>query len=123
MKVIFMNESRIYICQGDNNGTFVWCRSNETCKDNCQKKTSKFPKSFKISGCMSFKEPGEMIIVTSTINALVEIEILDPFLVSSIENWFGDEVIYQVDNAFCLRTKLQFVTLIDYKDCSRNWNK
>ena len=37
-----------------------------------------------------------MAIITSTINAHVYIEILDNFLISSLENWFGDdEVIFQ----------------------------
>ena len=30
--------------------SFVWCHSNEIRKDDCQKKTSKFLKSFKIGG-------------------------------------------------------------------------
>ena len=45
---------------------------------------------------MSFKGPGEMAIIISTINALVYIDILDKFLITLIENWFGDdEVIFQ----------------------------
>ena len=44
---------------------------------------------------MSFKEPGKMVIIASEINAHVFIEILDNFLVPSIENWFCDEVIYK----------------------------
>ena len=35
-------------------------------------------------------EPGEIAVITSTINAHVNIEILDNFLIPSIENWFGD---------------------------------
>ena len=51
--------------------------------------------------CMSFKWQGEVIII-STINAHDDIKILDNFLISSIENWFGDdEVIFQDDNASC----------------------
>ena len=41
--------------------------SNEIYKGNCLKKTSKFPKSFMIWSCMSFKE--EIAIITLTINA------------------------------------------------------
>ena len=40
-----------------------------------------------------------MVVITSTINAHVYIEILDNFLIPSIENWFGDEFIFQDDNA------------------------
>ena len=34
-----------------------------------------------------------MVIIISTINVLVYIEIRDNFLISSIENWFGDDEI------------------------------
>uniref|UniRef100_A0A3B3QDG3 Transposase Tc1-like domain-containing protein n=1 Tax=Paramormyrops kingsleyae TaxID=1676925 RepID=A0A3B3QDG3_9TELE len=53
MKVVFSDESRICIGQGDDAGTFVWCHPNETYKDDCLKKTSKFPQSLMICGCMS----------------------------------------------------------------------
>ena len=44
--------------------------------------------------------------MTSTISALVYIEILDNFLTPSIEDLFGDyEVIFQNDNATCHRAK------------------
>ena len=38
MKVIFIDELRICIKQFDDAGTFVWCRSNETSDNDCQKK-------------------------------------------------------------------------------------
>ncbi|CAJ0960620.1 unnamed protein product [Ranitomeya imitator] len=43
MKVIFSDESQICIGQGYDAGTFVWCRSNEIYKDDCLKRTCKFP--------------------------------------------------------------------------------
>uniref|UniRef100_A0A672STN9 Tc1-like transposase DDE domain-containing protein n=1 Tax=Sinocyclocheilus grahami TaxID=75366 RepID=A0A672STN9_SINGR len=70
----------------------------------CLKKTTKFPKSFMIWGCMSGKGPGEMAILISTVNAQVYIEILDTFLIPSIEKKLGD-VIFQDDNASCHREK------------------
>lgn len=102
MKVIFSDESRICIGQGDDAGTFVWCCSSEIYKDDCLKKTSKFPQSLMIWGCMSGKGTGEMAVVKSSINAQVYIEILDSFLIPSIENMF---VIFQDDNASCHRAK------------------
>lgn len=55
---------------------------------------------------MSLKRPGEMTIIASTINAHKYIEILDNFLVPSIENWSGDdEVIFQDANTSCHRAK------------------
>ena len=47
---------------------------------------------------MSFEGPGEMAIINSIINIHVYIEILDNFLIPTIENWFGNnEVIFQDD--------------------------
>ena len=50
-----------------------------------------------------------MTIITSAINALVFIEILDNFLIPLIENWSSDddndEVIFPDDNVSCHRAK------------------
>ena len=54
-------------------------------KDECTKKTSKFPRSF-ISGWISFKVPESMAIITSIITAHVYIEILDNFPIPLINN-------------------------------------
>uniref|UniRef100_A0A3B5QEB2 Uncharacterized protein n=1 Tax=Xiphophorus maculatus TaxID=8083 RepID=A0A3B5QEB2_XIPMA len=43
----------------------------------CLKKTTKFPQSLMIWGCMSGKGTGEMTVVNSSINAQVYIDILD----------------------------------------------
>ena len=48
MKLIFTDESRIYMSQGDDVGSFVQFHSYETDETDCPKKTSKFPKSFMI---------------------------------------------------------------------------
>ena len=51
---------------------------------------------------MLIKGLGEMEIITSTINVHVHIEIQFNFIITSIENWFGDEeAIFQNDNASC----------------------
>ena len=55
---------------------------------------------------MLFKGSGDMAIITSRINTYVYIEVLDNFLVLSIENWFGDgEVTFQDDNVSGNRAK------------------
>ena len=57
-------------------------------------------------GCMSGKGMGEMTVITSSINAQVYVEILDTFLIPSIERMFGDgSIIFQDDNASCHRAK------------------
>ena len=40
-KAKFSGELRICIGQGDDAGTFVWCRSNEIYENDCLKKTCK----------------------------------------------------------------------------------
>lgn len=106
MKVIFSDETRICIGHGDDAETFVWCRANEVYKDECLKKTAKFPQSFLVWGCMSGKGPGEIAIITSTVNAEVYTQILDGFLIPSVEKMFGnDEFVFQDDNASCHRAK------------------
>uniref|UniRef100_A0A3B1K8U5 Uncharacterized protein n=1 Tax=Astyanax mexicanus TaxID=7994 RepID=A0A3B1K8U5_ASTMX len=62
---------------------FVWCRSSEIYEEACLRKTTKFPQSLMIWGCMSGKGTGEMTVVNSSINAQVYIDILD-ILLSSI---------------------------------------
>ncbi|KAF7709014.1 hypothetical protein HF521_018071 [Silurus meridionalis] len=74
-----------------------WAESGKTCK---------FPQSLMIWGCMSGKGMGEMTVITSSINAQVYVEILDTFLIPSIERMFGDgSIIFQDDNASCHRAK------------------
>ncbi|CAJ0921952.1 unnamed protein product [Ranitomeya imitator] len=47
-----------------------------------------------------------MAVITSSINAQVYVDILDTFLIPSIERMFGDdEIIFQDDNASCHRAK------------------
>lgn len=67
-------------------------------KDDYMKETNTFPMSYMIWGPMSFKGPGVMATITSTINAHVYIQILDTFLIPLIENWFLNEVIFQDSN-------------------------
>ena len=63
-----------------------------------------------------------MAIITSTIRAYVYIEILDNFLIPSIENWFGDnEIIFLDDSASCHRAKEITVFLQDMLVKSMRW--
>ena len=62
------------------------------------KMTVNFPIIYNL-GCISFKVSKEIAIITTTINAHKYIRIQDNFLISSIENLFDDEVIFQYDDA------------------------
>lgn len=62
-----------------------------------------------IWACMSGKGPVEMAIITSTISAQVDIEILDTSLTPSIENRFGDKaVIFRITLTFYYNVKTFF---------------
>jgi len=50
-------------------------------------------------GLMSGKGPGEMAVIT--VNAQVDTEILETFLIPSIERFDDAELIFQDDNACC----------------------
>ena len=56
-------------------------------------------------GYMLFKQPRKIVIINSTINVHVNIEILDNLLILSMENWFGDEVSFQDQNVYCYKAK------------------
>ena len=48
MKVIFSDELKFCISQGDDAESFVKCCLNKIYEDDCEKKTSKFPYSLMI---------------------------------------------------------------------------
>lgn len=70
---------------------------------------------------MSSKGPGEMTILTSTVNGQVYIEILDTFLIPLIEKKFGDDVIFQDDNASWHRAKIVKAFLQERHINSMTW--
>ena len=42
-------------------------------------------------GLLSGQGPGQMAVITSTVNAQIDTEILDTFLILSVERMFGDD--------------------------------
>lgn len=101
MKMIFSDKSWIYIGQIDDAGTFAWYSSNETYKVSAWGKHDHISNSFMIWGCMSFKSPREIAIITSKVNTYLYIETLDNFLIpfnQFIWLWWNH---FQVDNASC----------------------
>uniref|UniRef100_A0A8C5I7Z6 Tc1-like transposase DDE domain-containing protein n=1 Tax=Gouania willdenowi TaxID=441366 RepID=A0A8C5I7Z6_GOUWI len=86
---------------------FIFSNESQICiGQDCLKKTCTFPQSLTIWGCMSGKGTGEMAVITSSINAQVYVDMLDTFLIPSIERMFGDDdIVYQDDNASCHRAK------------------
>ena len=54
-------------------------------------KQENFPNPLIILRYMLFKGPWEVAVITSIVNAHVNIDILNNCLIPSIENWFGDD--------------------------------
>lgn len=121
-EVIFSDKSRICVGHGDDAGTFVWRRGNEAYSDGCIKKQIKFPTSVLIWACMSSKGPGKLAVVKTTVNSRIYIDILDHFLIPSIDNAFGDEdIVFQDDNASCHRAKCVRDFLADRQIATMDW--
>lgn len=72
--------------------------------------------------CMPGKGPGEMAVITSSINAQVYIEILDTFVIPLIESRFHyDGVIFPAGNASCHRAKYAKAFLLEGHIYSVTW--
>ena len=98
MKGIFRGKS--IICKDDNAETFILCRSKEIYKDDSQKKTNEFPKSFLTRDRMLFKDDNHYLKNQCT---CVHWNPAEKIHIPSIENWFGDEYFNNI-----MRTLLRY---------------
>ena len=64
MKVIFSHELKIYTGQDVDSGIFFGAIQMKH-KDDSLNKISKFPKLFMICGCIVFKRPEEVAVITT----------------------------------------------------------
>uniref|UniRef100_A0AAR2JEB8 Transposase Tc1-like domain-containing protein n=1 Tax=Pygocentrus nattereri TaxID=42514 RepID=A0AAR2JEB8_PYGNA len=98
-KVVFSDESRFCISFGDQ-GPRVWRRCGETYNHECVKRSVKFPQSVMVWGCMSARGVGKLCFLKKTVNAAVYQDILETFLIPTVEEQFGEEdFIFQQDLA------------------------
>uniref|UniRef100_A0AAR2LDW7 Tc1-like transposase DDE domain-containing protein n=1 Tax=Pygocentrus nattereri TaxID=42514 RepID=A0AAR2LDW7_PYGNA len=98
-KVVFSDESRFCISFGDQ-GPRVWRRGGETYNHECVKRSVKFPQSVMVWGCMSARGVGKLCFLKKTVNAAVYQDILETFLIPTVEEQFGEEdFIFQQDLA------------------------
>ncbi|KAI4894106.1 hypothetical protein NFI96_020168, partial [Prochilodus magdalenae] len=98
-KVVFSDESRFCISFGDQ-GPRVWRRGGETYNHECVKRSVKFPQSVMVWGCMSARGVGELCFLKKTVNAAVYQDVLETFLIPTVEEQFGEEdFIFQQDLA------------------------
>ncbi|KAI4886606.1 hypothetical protein NFI96_000804 [Prochilodus magdalenae] len=98
-KVVFSDESRFCISFGDQ-GPRVWRRGGETYNHECVKRSVKFPQSVMVWGCMSARGVGKLCFLKKTVNAAVYQDVLETFLIPTVEEQFGEEdFIFQQDLA------------------------
>ncbi|KAK7877779.1 hypothetical protein WMY93_031539 [Mugilogobius chulae] len=98
-KVVFSDESRFCISFGDQ-GLRVWRRGGETYNHECVKRSVKFPQSVMVWGCMSARGVGKLCFLKKTVNAAVYQDVLETFLIPTVEEQFGEEdFIFQQDLA------------------------
>ncbi len=120
--VIFSDESRVCVGSGDGAGRFVWRRSTEKFSEECLLRKQKFAASIMVWGCMSSRGTGKMCIVNGTVNSTVYQDILETFLIPSIEDMFGDaDITFQDDNASCHRSKAVKLFLHNKDINSMSW--
>ena len=71
---------------------------------------------------MPSKGPGELSVIKTTANSRICIDILDHFLIPSIDSAFGDEdILFLDDNEFCHREKCVRDFLADRRIPFMDW--
>ncbi len=98
-KVLFSDESKFCISFG-NQGPRVWRKSGEAQTPCCLKSSVKFPQSVMIWAAMSSAGVGPLCFLKSTVNAAIYQEILEHFMLPSVDKLYGDaDFIFQQDLA------------------------
>ncbi len=76
----------------------VWRQRNETDLPSCIARTVKFPQNVMVWGCLSHRGVGKLCMINGTVIADVYVNILEHFLVPTIEDEFGvDLMTFQQD--------------------------
>ncbi len=120
-KALFSDESQFCISCG-NQGLRVWRKRGETQNPCWLKSSVKFPQSVMIWSAMSSAGVGPLCFLKSTVNAAINKEILEHFMLPSADKLYGDaDFIFQQDLApahTAKGTKIWFndhgVTVLDW---------
>ncbi len=98
-KVLFSDESKFCFSFG-NQGPRVWRKSGEKQNPCCLKSSVKFPQSVMIWAAMSSAGVGPLCFLKSKVNAAINQEILEHFMLPSADKLYGDtDFIFQQDLA------------------------
>ena len=107
-KKLFLVTNHVCIGAGDNAGQFVWRKTSEKFNEDCLNFKKKYPESYMVWSCMTAQGVGKLCILYVTINSEIYMQVLEEFLIPSIESWFLDsnDFHFQQDNASCHRSKI-----------------
>lgn len=99
-KIIWSDESRF--CMFSDRPQRCFRMPHERLKPDCLQNTVKFGgASCMIWGCFMDGQIGRMVSVNTTINSQVYTDILDNFLIPSMEDFATDDAVFQQDGARC----------------------
>ncbi len=110
-KVLFSNESKFCFLFG-NQGPRVWRKSGEAQNPCCLKSSVKFSQSLMIWGAVTSADVGPLCFIKSKVNAAVYQEILEHFMLPSVDKFYGDaDFIFQQDFSTCSQSQNHFQVL------------
>ena len=89
-QVIFSDESKFVMGYG-NKGPRVWRQKYERHKAACLKRSVKHPASVMVWGCVSSRGVGSVSSPKTTVNTEVYIDLLDAYLLPSVDKLFADD--------------------------------
>ncbi len=96
-KVLFSDKSTFCISFG-NQGPRVWRKSGAAQNPCCLKSSVKFPQSMMVWAAMSSAGVGPLCFLKSTVNAAIYQDILEHFMLPSVDKFYGDaDFIFQQD--------------------------
>ncbi len=88
-KILFTDESKFCISFG-NQGPRVWMKSGEVENPWCLKSSVKFPQSLMIWAAVTSAGVGPLCFLKSTVNASIYQDILEHFMLPSVDELYGE---------------------------------
>ena len=122
--LLFSDESRFSL--GHNDGRVrVWRTHGERYLPECLSQVQRFnPQSVMVWGCVGYYGVGELVVLEENVTAAAYIRTLDQYLLSSVENIFGDRqhhIIFQHDNAPAHKARATQQWLEEYEIQTIQW--
>ncbi len=110
-KVLFSDESTFCFSFG-NQGPRIWRKSGEARNPCCLESSVKFPQSEMIWAAVTSADVGPLCFIKSKVNAAVYQEVLEHFMLPSVDKLYGDaDFIFQQDFSTCPQCQNHFQVL------------